>query len=146
MDAADDLAAHNFLEAARTDENTPGEQAAITYLEGRLDEATGAYQSAIQKWEEVEGSSSRPYRAKAARDRLELLYKMERIERPELIEGLENLRFAWRGGPFEFTLLMRLGELYTEESRWADALRTYKIAASYFPDMQGSERAGSGDA
>lgn len=36
---------------------------------------------------------------------------------------------------------MRLGELYTEESRWADALRTYKIAASYFPDMQGSERA-----
>lgn len=141
VDAADDLAAHNFLEAARNDQNTPGEIAAITYLEGRLDEATGAYQSAVEKWEEVEGSTSRPYRAKAARDRLELLFKMERIERPELIEGLENLRFAWRGGPFEFSVLMRLGELYAEEGRWADALRTYKIAASYFPDLEGSDRA-----
>lgn len=141
VDAADDLAAHNFLEAARTDTNTPGEEAAISYLEGRLDEATGAYQSAVDKWEEVEGSQSRLYRAKAGRDRLELLHKMERIDEQELIEGLENLRFAWRGGPFEFGLLMRLGELYGNTEQWPEALRTYKVAASYFPDLPGSERA-----
>lgn len=141
VDAADDLAAHNFLEAARTDVNTPGELAAITYLEGRLDEATGAYESAAEKWEEVEAGPSRYYRAKAARDRLELLAKMERLDRPELIKGLEDLRFAWRGGPFEFSLLMRLGGLYVEEEKWPEALRTYKIAASYFPQLPGSERA-----
>lgn len=141
VDAADDLGAMNFLEAARTDLNTPAEVAAITYLEGRLDEATGAYESAVTKWEEVEAGPSRPYRAKAGRDRLELLHKMERITDQELIEGLENLRFAWRGGPFEFDLLMRLGELYSQTEQWPEALRTYKIAASYFPDLQGSEQA-----
>ncbi len=141
VDAAADLAAHNFLEAARSDFNTPGEQAAIRYLEGRLDEATGAYESAIEKWEEVEAGQSRLYRAKAARDRLELLAKMERLDRPELIKGLEDLRFAWRGGPFEFTLLMRLGGLYVEEQKWPEALRTYKIAASYFPQLPTSDRA-----
>jgi tetratricopeptide (TPR) repeat protein len=137
--AADDLGANNFLTAARVQDNTPHEMAAITYLEGKLAEATGNYDTALEHWAELEDSTDRYYRAVATRDRVELLYALEQLDRENLIRGLERLRFAWRGGDFEFGLLMRLGGLYTEAEDFGKALRVWQQAATYFQDRPDAE-------
>lgn len=137
--AADDLAANNFLTAAKVDDNTPHELAAMTYLEGKLAEAVGNYETALENWAELEDSTDRYYRAVATRDRVELLHKLEELDRENLIRGLERLRFAWRGGAFEFDLLMRLGNLYMETGAYGKALRVWQQAATYFKDRPGAE-------
>ncbi|MFA7430740.1 MAG: tetratricopeptide repeat protein [Rhodospirillaceae bacterium] len=134
VEAADDLTASNFLTAARIDENTPHEQAALTYIEGRQAVGIGNYSQALELWGDVADSDDRYYRALASRDRLELMHKLEELSRADLIKGLERLRFAWRGGDFEFNLLMRLGDLYTQTGEHGDALRVWQQASTYFSD------------
>ena len=64
--------------------------------------------------------------------RTELLLKLRQMSPAEAIEELENLRFAWRGGDFEFRLLRRLGDLYLAEGDYRSGLRTLRQAATYF--------------
>ncbi|MGC2855665.1 tetratricopeptide repeat protein [Novispirillum sp. DQ9] len=134
VEAADDLSASNFLTSARIDENTPHEQAALAYIEGRQAVGVGNYSQALELWGDVADSDDRYYRALASRDRLELLHKLEELSREDLIKGLERLRFAWRGGDFEFDLLMRLGDLYTQTGDHGEALRVWQQASTYFSD------------
>jgi hypothetical protein len=140
VEAGDDLTANTFLEAARDPEfNTTHDEAAIQYLEGKLLATTGAFEAAIAAWREAETGHSRRHAAMARRDRLDMEYRLDLIDTEQLINGLESLRFAWRGGAFEYDLLKELGALYLEEERYGDALRTLRLAASYFQDRPGSE-------
>ncbi|GAB3450559.1 tetratricopeptide repeat protein [Insolitispirillum peregrinum] len=141
MQTGDDQATNTFLAAAEAEDNTPHEKAAITYINGKQAEMSGNYEGAIEKWGTLEDSSDRYYRALATRDRLELLSRMEQLDRPNLIKGLERLRFAWRGGPFELGLLMRLGDLYSDEKEYGKALRVWQQAATYFDKQPGAELA-----
>lgn len=137
--AADDLATETFLSAARRPDNTLHEKAAIGYIEGLSAQASGNYEAALDAWSTVGDSTDRLYRALATRDRLELLFRTEQIDRANLIKGLERLRFSWRGGNFEFDLLMRLGELHSEEGEYGKALRVWQQAATYFKDREGAK-------
>lgn len=140
IEAGDDLAANTFLEAARDEEyNTTHDEAAIQYLEGKLLASTGAFEAAIAAWREAEMGFSRRHAAQATRDRLDMEFRLDLITKDELINGLETLRFAWRGGDFEYDLLTDLGNLYLEEQRYGDALRTLRLAASYFQERPGAE-------
>ncbi|KAA5606063.1 tetratricopeptide repeat protein [Roseospira marina] len=138
--AGDDLAANTFLESARDPEfNTTHDEAAIHYLEGNLFASAGAFEAAIAAWKEAEIGQSRRHAALATKARLDMEHRLDLIGTDELIAGLEGLRFAWRGGDFEYDLLRELGDLYLDEDRYGDALRTLRLAASYFEDRPGSE-------
>ncbi|MBB4287030.1 tetratricopeptide repeat protein [Roseospira goensis] len=140
IEAGDDLAANTFLESARDPEfNTTHDEAAIQYLEGKLLASTGAFEAAIAAWREAEAGYSRRHAALATRDRLDLEHRLDLIDTDALIQGLEGLRFAWRGGDFEYSLLKDLGALYLEQQRYGDALRTLRLAASYFQERPGAE-------
>jgi len=140
IDAGDDLAANTFLESARDPEhNTTHDDSAIKYLEGNLLASTGAFEAAIAAWKEAEAGYSRRHAALAAKARLDMEHRLDLIGTDELIAGLEGLRFAWRGGDFEYDLLRQLSALYLEEQRYGDALRNLRLAASYFQDRPGSE-------
>jgi len=56
------------------------------------------------------------------------------ITRAQLIDQLDSLRFAWRGGNFEYELLRKLGELYLAEGQYRDGLITLRLTAVYFPE------------
>src|SRR3546814_9360926 len=45
-----------------------------------------------------------------------------------------DLRFAWRGDLFEFTLLRKLADLYVQQNRQRDALLALREAVTNFPD------------
>ncbi|MQX38363.1 tetratricopeptide repeat protein [Roseospira navarrensis] len=140
IEAGDDLAANTFLEAARDPEfNTTHDEAAIKYLEGNLLASTGAFEAAMAAWREAEIGQSRFHAARATKARLDMEYDLDLIGADELIAGLEGLRFAWRGGDFEYDLLRELGDLYLQEGRYGDSLRNLRLAASYFQERPGVE-------
>ncbi|MGB0670355.1 MAG: hypothetical protein ACPGNT_02565 [Rhodospirillales bacterium] len=126
--------AEKFIEALRSDLPGPAGEAQIDMVEGQLREVTGEFDDAIAAYERAMATNDRFSRSRAARLRGELLYKLERSSRADLIRALERLRFAWRGDRFEFTLLRRMGELYLEEGDFRNGLRTLRQAATHFRD------------
>ncbi|WP_246135574.1 tetratricopeptide repeat protein, partial [Pararhodospirillum oryzae] len=132
--AANDLSAHNFLEAATVPSNTMHQEAQLAYLDGMLQETRGAFDAALDAYHKAEDLHSPKWSPFAQRRRLELERQLDRITVPDLINGLEHLRFSWRGDDFEFSILRRLADLHQENRDPGAALRMLKMAATYFPD------------
>ena len=132
IEVGDIRQANHLLELLTVDEPDRSQALRISYVEGRLMELSGDFDGAVGKWEEVEAGTHRPSRARAIVARVEMLLKLEKIERPEAIEEFERLRFSWRGDDFEFALLRRLGHLYLEEGDYRNGLRILRQAATHF--------------
>lgn len=124
--------ANHYLELLGAEGANAAQQGKQAYVQGRLKELEGDFDTAISYWEEAMASPHRPSRAKAAVARAELLLKLEKISTLEAIEELEKLRFAWRGDDFEFELLRRLARLYMATENYRDGLRTLRQAATHF--------------
>ncbi|NVJ91447.1 MAG: hypothetical protein HWE34_07300 [Methylocystaceae bacterium] len=131
--------AESYLEVLEAEGLAQRQADAVKYLRGRVKEISGDPDGAILTYEEVEKGDHRPSRAKAALTKAELLLKLGRINKKEMIESLEKLRFAWRGDDFEFHLLRRLGDLYVQTGNYRDGLRTMRQAATYFRQHPDSE-------
>ena len=127
----------NFLELAKRDDPSIQEQAEAAYLTGRMHSAQGALDSAVEDYKRAEDMLVRPFRARAAYDRILLLHKMGKIGDAEAIDGLDRLRFAWRGDDFEYTLLKTLAEFDLKAKRYGEGLRVLKQMAGYFRQSPG---------
>jgi hypothetical protein len=136
-DAGDDVGVRNFLEIAKRDDLTTAERAETAYLTGRMNAASGALETAIDDWTKAEEMMVRPFRARAAFDRIILMRKMGKITDDEAIDGLDRLRFAWRGDDFEYNLLKTLAEMQLKAKRYGDGLRVLKQMAGYFRQTAG---------
>ena len=136
IEVGDSRMAENFIEAMDTDQPSKDQKARITYVQGKLQELNGDNDAAVGKWEEVleNENGPRPTLALARVARTELLLKLRQIEVSEAIQEYEKLRFAWRGGEFEFKTLRRLGGLYLDEADYRNGLLTLKHAATFFRD------------
>ncbi len=135
----DDVGVNNFLEAAKRDNLSIQEQAEMAYLKGRMHASTGALESAISDWEEAEDTFVRPFRARAAFNRILLQRQMDQISMNDAIENLDRLRFAWRGDDFEYKLLDTLARMNLDDKRYADGLRILRQMVSYFRDRPESK-------
>ncbi|NKB43985.1 MAG: tetratricopeptide repeat protein [Alphaproteobacteria bacterium] len=140
IDAGDDFGAQGFLDMIRRETPRPNELAAIAYLDGKLNTKIGELQLALEQYKIAEESQSRYYQTLAARERNELERQLGNITTAELIENLESLRYRWRGDEIELSILHRLADLYIDQDNYGDALRTLKLAASYFRDDPGVEQ------
>ncbi|MEQ9445921.1 MAG: tetratricopeptide repeat protein [Rhodospirillaceae bacterium] len=140
IDAGDDFGAQGFLDMIRRQNPRPNELAAIAYLDGKLNAKIGELQVALESFKTAEKSKSRLYQTLASKERYELERQLGEISTPELIENLEKLRYRWRGDDIELDILKRLTDLYIEQDNYGEALRTLKLAASYFRDDPGVEQ------
>lgn len=136
-DAGDDVGVRNFLELAKRPDPSLPEQAEAAYLTGRMHAAQGALDSAIEDFRRAEDMMVRPFRARAAYDRIVLMQKMGKLSDAEAIDGLDRLRFAWRGDDFEYKLLKTLAEMNLQAKRYGDGLRVLKQMAGYFRQSPG---------
>lgn len=141
--AGDDFGAQGFLDMIRQEKPRPHEQAAITYLDGMLNQKIGELQVALDQFKAAEESQSRLYQTLASRERYELEHQLGEVTTAELIENLERLRYRWRGDDLELGILHRLADLYMDQNDYGEALRTLKLAASYFRDDPGVEQVAS---
>jgi hypothetical protein len=110
----------------------PKEIDQLALLEGKLKQLAGDFDGAVKAWKAVEKGEHRPSIANAVMLRTNLLLATKKIKEKDVIKELEKLRFAWRGGAFEFDLLRNLGQLYLKVADYPNGLRTLRSAASYF--------------
>ncbi len=139
--ANDPVVLKAYVALARGPDLTPHERAAIRYFEGALSVNAKQYEDALLAWDEVSKTRDREYVALATRDQLELLYRLRKIDRNSLLRGLESLRFAWRGGSFEFDLLMRIAQLYADNSQYDAAMNMWKRVTVYYKDSNRATQA-----
>ncbi|CAA7623147.1 tetratricopeptide repeat protein [Magnetospirillum sp. SS-4] len=106
----------------------------LAYLSGLAAMVGRQYDQAISRFRDAEASDSRPDRAHAARDRVELMLRLGKMTPVEAIHELEKLRFAWRGEDFEYRLMKRLGQLQIAAGRYGEGLRSMQSLAVNYPD------------
>ncbi|MDX2145852.1 MAG: tetratricopeptide repeat protein [Rhodospirillaceae bacterium] len=140
--SGDDFGAQGFLEMIRREKPTPVDQAAIDYLDGKLNQKIGELRVALEQYGKAENGPSLLYNVLGLRDRMELEYQLGTLPIDQLIETYEKLRYRWRGDEIELGFLLRLSELYAEKKDYGLALRTLKLATSYFRDYAGVDKAG----
>ncbi|MFD2234909.1 tetratricopeptide repeat protein [Phaeospirillum tilakii] len=124
--AGDGKGAARVLDAMMGPGLSNREVAHLSYLGGLASIASKQYDQAINRFNEAEAGPSRPDRAYAVRDRVELQLRLGKITPDQAISELEKMRFAWRGEDFEFQLLKRLGELQLDAKRYGEGLRTLR--------------------
>ncbi|MGE5478063.1 MAG: tetratricopeptide repeat protein [Bacteroidales bacterium] len=132
--AGDPRAATRVIEAMNGPGLSKRDMGAISFLQGLTAETGKQWDQAVVKYREAEEGESRPDRAYAARNRIELQLKRSSITAKDAIRQLEKLRFAWRGEDFEFSLLKRLGELMLADGQYAEGLRMLRAIVSNYGD------------
>lgn len=102
--------------------------AATAVKKGQVDAALDLYDAIAQQPED------RPASAKARYAATILRYSTKKIDAPTAADQLENLRYSWRGAPIERDVLNALIQLYIEQKRYDQVLRTNKAILDSFPD------------
>ena len=115
---------------------TPKYLSETKYLSGLMNEVDGKSEDALSDYEVAISTEYEPImvRAKLAHIMLEL--KIGRLTPPLALVELEKLRFAWRGGDFEFDVLRKLGTVYIQAGGFRQGLQTLKQAASFFRNKE----------
>ncbi len=121
-----------YLGLLAKEEPRPKEIDQLAFMEGTIKQMQGNFPGAIKAWKEVEKGQHRPSIAKAIFARTNLELGTKKIKEKDVINELENLRFAWRGGDFEFSLLRKLGSLYLDVGEYRKGLRTLRNVVSNF--------------
>ena len=117
---------------------SPRQEAQLQVVQGALQLAKGEAGEARALWTAARDSRHRPSQARARLALIDLGLEDGTLSVEEAIAELERLRFAWRGDQFEFTLLRRLAQLYTDENRHREALYALRQAVTSFPDGPGA--------
>lgn len=105
----------------------------LDFWRGQLAEKYGDDVAAANEYEKVIATNVRYPASLAKLARIHQQYRLKEIDAMKAIDGLEKLRFAWRGDDFELDLLKQLGELYVEQTEYREGLATLRQAATYFP-------------
>ncbi|WP_417482155.1 tetratricopeptide repeat protein [Maricaulis sp.] len=142
LELGDIAAAQDYL--YRVDAGEPDARTRLdaAYIAARVEAEMGNPDEAIRRFENLAESGVPPLEAQALYE----LYRLEvadgRITREEAIDGLENLRFRWRGDTIELDTVRLLGELYVQSGSFARGLQTMSTAQSRFPETEAGRRIG----
>jgi tetratricopeptide (TPR) repeat protein len=108
----------------------------IALLKGRIAEAGGRADAALDLYRRLAETAERPVAAEAALRYAALALDRHAIAPEEAIARLETLSVVWRGDEIEAGALGRLGRLYAQGGRWRDAFTVARRATRIFPDHE----------
>ena len=142
LELGDLAAAQDYL--YRVDEGEPDDRTRLdaAYVAARIEAESGNLDEAIRRFERLAESGVPPLEAHALYEIYRLQVGDGRITREAAIDGLENLRFRWRGDTIELDTVRLLGELYVQSGSFARGLQTMSTAQSRFPETEAGRRIG----
>lgn len=103
-------------------------------LQGRLAEAEGRTQEAIDTYGQVITADIRPTRAEAVYRTLLLLDKTDQIDLAKATDTLSAEVLLWRGNSLEADMQKLLAELYFRHKDYRLGFETVKQAVAYYPE------------
>ena len=119
-----------------------GARAALLAADGKTDEALALYRRLASSTDRLDSS-------KARRAATELALATHRIDAPAAVQQLAQQLYAWRGGPQDLDLRMRLAALQGQTGQWRAGLALLRETEPLYPELHGrlhdAERALVGD-
>ena len=124
----------------------PAEQKpAIAVMRGRLAEALGRDQDALNEYRSAATSPDRPSAAEAKLLETALRQKRDEITQDDALRDLETLSVTWRGDGIEVKALAMLARIYSDVGRFSELLGATRTATVLQPNSALS-RQGQDDA
>lgn len=111
-----------------------GAEAAL--VRGRMFEASGRVDEALEVYDRLVSSEVREVAARARFGHAMLRYQLGGIEEADLVRELQSLRLAWRGDDLELAVLEQLGELLIARGELVDGLNVWRSAVGQFPETE----------
>lgn len=139
IEAGDLKGALADLDALRRDAPTPDEAAQLAFLDGLRALEGGRADEAEAIWQGLTENNHQPTRARAIFQLTELKLERGEISLADAAERLERLRFLWRGGLFEFTVMRRLGDIYIADGKPREGLRVLRQAVTMYPQHRDAQ-------
>jgi tetratricopeptide (TPR) repeat protein len=102
-------------------------------IEARVTAARGDTDRALTMLDELARARDEGVAVSAAVEAIRIRRMTGVMRAVDAIEPLEALRFRWRGDATELAVVGMLGEAYSEQGRWREALATMRVAADRFP-------------
>ncbi|ODT68212.1 MAG: hypothetical protein ABS75_21355 [Pelagibacterium sp. SCN 63-23] len=103
-------------------------------LSGRIDEATGRSQEALDAYGQVIASEVRPTRAEAVYRTLRLLEGEGRLDLAKATQTLAAETLLWRGNALEADMQTLLAQLYFRNGDYRLGFETVKVAVANYPE------------
>ena len=124
-----------LLASVMRDTPSSGNLARAKYLDGlRLDKA-GNRDGALKTWADVAAGEDGPSRARATYASILDQLALGKLERPDAIDQLQRLRFAWRGDDFEVIVLRKTAQLQVEDADYRSGFRSFRTLLESYADQ-----------
>jgi len=114
---------------------------AVAVLRGRLAEALGHDQDALDEYKFAVNSSDRAAAAEAKLLGVVLRQKRGEINQAETLRELETLAAIWRGDAIEVKTLQMMSRIYSETARYPESLAAARGATRLQPNSEASRLA-----
>src|SRR5437763_3260174 len=114
---------------------------ALAVLRGRLAEALGHDQDALDEYKFAVNSSDRAAAAEAKLLEVALRQKRGEINQAETLRELETLAAIWRGDAIEVKTLQMMSRIYSETARYPESLAAARGATRLQPNSEASRLA-----
>jgi len=114
---------------------------AVAVLRGRLAEALGHDQDALDEYKFAVNSSDRAAAAEAKLLEVVLRQKRGEINQAETLRELETLAAIWRGDAVEVKTLQMMSRIYSETARYPESLAAARGATRLQPNSEASRLA-----
>ena len=123
----------------------PEQKPAVAVMRGRLAEALGRDQDALNEYRSAATSPDRPSAAEAKLLETALRQKRNEITQDDALRDLETLSVTWRGDGIEVKALAMLARIYSDVGRFSESLGATRTATVLQPNSALS-RQGQDDA
>ncbi len=138
--AGDEFSIQNFMEAAMDPRNSRAEDNEISFYHALWLESTGMYSQAHAEMKSLADGDDFYFRAMGGLEKIRMETRSKVLPADERIEELERLSYAWRGGEFEYNLMIMLVDAYREQKDFAQVLHMLKNMQVRFDGTPESKR------
>lgn len=126
--------AERFLDLIDFASLSPEEASLYHLLNGRVDEARGRLQEAIDTYGQVIAADIRPTRAEAIYRTLKLLDQQGTLDLTKAAETLSAEALLWRGNPLEANMQAMLADFYFRDGSYRLGFETVRQAVGSYPE------------
>ncbi len=135
VETGDSATAEQFDKAVSFADLDPDQVSLYRLLSGRIAEAEGRTDEALDAYGQVIAADMRPTRAEAVYRTIQLLDKTGRIDAPKAIKTLAAEALLWRGDTLEAQMDQLLATLYFRTGQYRLGFETSKDTVQYFPSL-----------
>lgn len=107
----------------------------VNYILAKIAVDTGQLEEGLSSWNRLAEDYEHPFvQARAEFSRVVWQMNHNALNRQQVIDRLERLRLAWHGDILELKVLTLLGDLYSEQKDYVNAMRIWDNGVNGFPN------------